>query len=55
MTENTKISVDFTFSFGAIEPKRKRRTEKISRENRFRTKQRVQSDFLSNEIRYEII
>ena len=55
MSKNTKISVDFTFSFGAIEPKRKHRIEKISREGRFRRKQRVQSDFLCYEISHEII
>ena len=56
MTENTKISVDFTFSFGAIEPKRKHRIESISREGRFRTRERErESDFFCNEIRYEII
>ena len=55
MSENTKISLDFTFSFGAIEPKRKHRIEKISREGRFRRKQRVQSDFLCYEISHEII
>ena len=55
MTENIKVSVDFTFSFGAIEPKRKHRIERISREGPFRTKERVQSDFLCNEIRYKII
>ena len=29
MTKNKKNSVDFTFSFGAIEPKRKHRIERI--------------------------
>ena len=35
MTENKNISWDFTFSFGAIEPKRKHRIERISREGKF--------------------
>ena len=35
MTENKKISADFTSSFGAIEPKRKHRIERISRDGQF--------------------
>ena len=60
MTENKKISVDFTFAFGAIELKQKldclnTELKKNFREGRFRTRQRVQGDFICNEIRYEII
>ena len=55
MTKNKKISMDFTFSFRAIEPKRKQRIERVSGKGQFRTKGRVQSDFLCNEILYEII
>ena len=35
MTENKTISADFTSSFGAIEPKRKHRIERISRDGQF--------------------
>ena len=55
MTENRNISWDFTFSFGAIEPKRKHRIERISREGKFMKKERVQNYFLSYETRYEIV
>ena len=55
MTKNYKISEDFTFSFGAIEPKRKHRIERISRDGQFRKKERVENYFLCYEILYEII
>ena len=55
MTENKKISEDFTISFGAIEPKRKHRIERISRDGKFMKKERVQNYFLCYETRYEIV
>ena len=55
MTEKAKVSVDYVFSFGAIKPKRKHRIGKLSRKGQFKTKERVQSDFLCKEINYEVI
>ena len=54
MTENKKNSGDITFSSGAIESKRKRRIERISRDGKFMKKERVQNYFLCFETRYEI-
>ena len=55
MTKNKKISADFTSSFGAIEPKRKHRNERISRDGQFGKKKHAQNYLLCYEIRYEII
>ena len=54
MTENKKNSGDFTFSSGAIELKRKRRIERISRDGKFMKKEHVQNYFLCYETRCEI-
>ena len=55
MTANKKISGDFTFSFGAIEPKTKHRIERISRDSKFIKKEHVQNYFLCYETCYEIV
>ena len=54
MTENSKISVDSTFSFEAMEANRNHRIDINSGKGRFKTKKRVQTDFLYNKIGYEI-
>ena len=54
MTENEKNSGAFTFSSGAIEPKRKRSIDRISRDGKFMKKERVQNYCLCYETRYEI-
>ena len=49
MTKNTKIFVDCTFSFLAIEPKENAELrEFLKKADSCRTKERVQSDFLCN-------
>ena len=46
MTANKKISGDFTFFFGAIEPKRKHRIGRISRDGKFMKKELFPELFL---------
>ena len=48
VTENSKLSVDSAFSFGAAEANRKHRIDINSKKEQFRTKKRVQSDSLYN-------
>ena len=55
MTEKKFFSADSLFFFEAIQPKRKHQIDKISIKGRFRTDERVQDDFLCNEIDYKVI
>ena len=55
MTENTKISVDSAFSFGAIKAKQKYRIDINSRKGRFRTKNMFKVTSFAIKIGYEVI
>ena len=55
MTENTKISVDSAFSFGAIKAKQKHRIDINSRKGQFRTKNMFKVTSFAIKIGYEVI